>query len=222
MSRLQKFALYCAIGCLSAAAIFAIGVVLIGDFNEFELKALLTAVTIGFASICILVSAAYRHPVLGPKIGYLAIALQLLATVMLIAGIWVETWDVPFWQCTWILVTLGIGLAHALGLLSARLRRGQRWLQYFAAVLIFILCGLISFLIVDIVGDLWKGDLLMKVLTVLSILTALATLVIPILHVIAKAHRSKEQGALVLMPSGDGTFLSRDGRRFEVREIKPG
>jgi len=220
MSRLQKIALYCAIGCLSAAALFAIVVVVVGDFNEFEIKALLTAITIGCTAICVLVSAAYRHPVLGPKIGYLAIALQILAAAMLIGGMWVETHEDAYWQSAGVLATFGIGLAHALGLLSARLRPNQRWFQYLAAGLIFIICGLISLLIMDFWGR-FNDDLLMKALIVLSILVALATLVIPILHVIAKAQRSREQGALVLMPSGDGTFLTRDGRRFDVREIKP-
>lgn len=199
-------------------ALFAIVVVLFGDFDDFEIRVLLTSVTIGLTAICVLASAAYRHPVLGAKLGYVAMGLQLIAATLLIFGIWGDHWyDDEHWQVSWILATFGIAFAHVLALLAARLKSGWKWIQVVSAVIIFLLASLIAVLIIDL-GKTMPEELVFKCLAVLTILSALATLVIPILHVISKSSK-RQQNALVLLPLEDGTFRDLDGRLYRVEEV---
>ncbi len=215
INRLTKASLYSFVGFLAVTALLAIGSVLSGNFGEFEIKVLATTSVIAVASICSLCCSAYsaRSTTLLPGLG--GILLAGLAAALLILSIWSETHAENYWKTTAVLSVLAIACAHALALLSVRLRPAHLWIRIATGVTILILAIVISGMIVGEVDD--KGTA--KLVAILAILAALETLVIPILGRLSKGQLEPLPRTLVLTEMQDGRYQDRGGRIYEVHSV---
>jgi hypothetical protein len=138
-----------------------------------------------------------------------------LSAAMLISGAWSEINSEGYWKTTAVLSVLAIACAHALALLSVRLRPAHSWIQIATAVTTLILAVVVSGMILGEVDD--KG--MFKLVAVLAILAALETLVIPILGRLNKGQAEPPSRTLVLTERQDGRYQDRTGRIYEVHPM---
>lgn len=212
---LRRASLYSFIGFLSLTALLAIVAVLFRSFGEFEIKVILTTVTITLASICCLCCGAYIQVSGHRGLGLTGIGVALLAALLLAGLIWFE-WDADFYLKTTAITSIcAVAFAHGFALWIARPKPGHRWVQMAVSLTIYTLASCLCLMILfEHFEDLaWRG------IAALSILAALGTLVIPILHRIARAEEKEKPEILVLTRDSDGYYTDRDGRLYELREL---
>lgn len=215
VNRFTKGALYSFIGFLAVTALFAIITVLSGSFSEFELKVLATTSIIALASICALCCSAFsaRSKTLLPGFGGILVA--SLGATMVIAGIWLEIDSQNYWKTTAILSVFAIACAHTFAILRVRLKPEHQWIQIATAITILALAVVISGMIVDAAD----GRDMFKFVTILAILAALETLVIPILGRLNKIQPELLYQTLVLTKKQDGKYHDKSGRVYEVHLV---
>lgn len=168
------------------SALLGIIAILSGRFGEFEIKVLLTAVSISAGSVCGLACGAFlavqrRHPL--PWIG---IGLALLGVVLVIFGIWTQVNSIEFWKFTASTCVFAVATAHLALLSMARLAEWFRW--SLAAAYVTIL-GVASLIVLMIVGEA-DGVGIFQLLGVAAIVDAAITVLIPIFHKLSKADLS--------------------------------
>ena len=212
-----KTFLFVAIGLLTLGALYAIGVVLFGEFETFELKVMVTTFIVGGASIgwlcCSTFSGRKRQPILGMA----GMALVAAAAALLIYGLWSEIDGTTYWKTTIILLVWAVTVSHFLVLLALSLRKGHWWLYLATGITTFALAALIS---ATILFEEPVTGYDIKLIVVLSILAALGTLVIPILSKAAGPADVAAAGArLTLTEQPDGTFTDAAGKRYLVEPI---
>jgi uncharacterized membrane protein len=134
---------------------------------------------------------------------------------MLILGVWAEAYFGSYWKTTGIVSVFAIASAHSLALLAVRLRPTHSWLRPLAAGIIFALATLISFMIAYELHD--KSAF--KLVAILAILVALATLVIPIMARLGEVAPSRSGETLSLRKREDGRYEDKNGRLYEVKEL---
>ncbi len=225
MTRFGKTLMYSAIGVLTLGALYAIGVVLFGEFDDFEFKVLGTTFIIGAGSIGWLCCAMFSGRRNQPVPGFVGMALVAFSAVLLIGGIWGEINSDGYWKLTGIVTIWAVAVAHFLVLLSLTLRRKEWWLYVLTgmttAVLALVMSGII-------LADFDVEEGAMKFIVVLSILAALATVVIPIVSkmtqpkmiaVAAGIAPPEAEGMLQLVEQPDGTYTDPAGRRYCVEQI---
>jgi len=219
-SRLTRPLLYSAIVFLTLGSLYAIFIVLAGQFGDFEAKVLATTFIIGGASVGWLCCGSYSHGRREPIGGTVGTIVIGTAVSMLVSGIWAEIESEGYWQTTLVLCVWAMGGAHFMILMAIRLRGGQMWLQVVAGILDALLAFMIS---VVIVAEDLSGEGIWKSIAVLGILAALATVVIMILSALVRKTRKLEQSAaraaLTLTGQEDGIFSDAEGRRYVVEEI---
>lgn len=215
-NRMRKGSLYSFIAFLSASALLAIGCVLFGDFRGFVMKVLITTSVITVASICSLCCSVHAGRTANFLPGVAGIFLAGVSATMLILGVWTRMHPVGYWKTSGIVGVFAVAFAHSLLLLAIGLRRTHRWLRLAAAINIFALAGLISFMILNEIDD----DMgVFRLLIVLAILAALETLVIPILARMAKVRPTQARQTLSLTKREDGSFEDERGQLYEVNEM---
>ncbi|PZD70457.1 hypothetical protein C1752_12028 [Acaryochloris thomasi RCC1774] len=212
---LKKISLYTFIAFLSISAFFAIASVLTGRFGEFELKVLITTSVIAIASICSLCCSAYSSRKQNTVPSYSGIALAGASAVMLILGVWAEIAAEGYWKSTAILSIFAFASAHSLALLAVRLRAEHAWVQFVTVINIFTFATVISATILGEISN--EGNV--KFVTMLAILAALETLVIPILGRLVKVKGSQVREVLSLTKRVDGAYEDKHGTLYEVKKI---
>ena len=131
---------------------------------------------------------------------------------MLIAGVWLEINADVYWRSSAILAVIAVAFAHSLALLSIPLAE-YSWLKTTTLVSIFALANLLCYLFI-----IEFNQTPSRLLTVLSILVALQTVIIPILAKIKKSEVTRQE-KLILFRQNNGSYQSSDGHYFNVIEI---
>jgi hypothetical protein len=224
LSNPRKILLWVFIGFLSLTAVIAIFSVLVGQFNETQLKVLATTFTISAASICAMSCAAFIEKRQSNLAGTLGIIFAAVAAILTITGVWSETGSDTFWKSTGSLIVISVALAHALLLLLPNLSANHKWTQIAAVISIVILAALIIFLI-------WRSnfnkdeEFYFRLLGVASIVVVLFTLIIPICAKLGgkqtkRIHPPNLSEHLTLNKIADEIYADEFGRKFQVTEIK--
>ena len=180
--KLNKPLLYALIGSVVFGAALGIFFVLGGTWNWFEVRVILTTLTIAAASLCGLACELSKTPLglnLLPKFGLVVTG---LAAVMLLIGIWADINGDMYWKLTTCTCIFSVATVHVSLLSIAKLGRSFQWVYTVACQIIF---GLAALLVIIILAEI-ESDTAWRLVAALSIVVAAITLVIPILHRIGK------------------------------------
>jgi hypothetical protein len=159
------------------SAVLGVIAILAGDMSELGLKVLLTTMTISGTSLLALASfAAWNHARVFSRVG---LAASLATATILIGGIWFDA-NVVSVEVLLTCIILGIAGAHGSLLSLARLAPQHRWARSAAHVVGTLLVTAVLALLWDFVEG---TDGLWRLLGVLTILDAAATVMIIVFHV---------------------------------------
>jgi len=178
---LKKIFLYLLIGSVSVSALLGIGVILFGDFGEFETKILLTTLTVTVTSLLGLTCGAYLETGRGKILPIVGIFLAIVSAVMATVVIWSSSREGEYFVKTLLTTTLlAVSCSHISLLSIAQLEGKFLWSRYAAHAAIWSLTAFLFYLI-------WfekdfAGDWIPRSIGVLSIIIAALTIVTPIFH----------------------------------------
>lgn len=213
----KKAFLYALIGSVGLCAFFGIAAILSGRFGWFEIRVLLTTITIAAASVCGLGCGAFlaakpRHPL--PLAG---LALTALAAFMIIAGLWTNAESEGYWKIAASSSVFAVACAHLSLLSMARLADWFQWSLVAAYVTIF---GVAALIVLAISAE-GRGDGMFQLLGVAAIFDAAITLLVPIFH-----RLSRSEGAMPGEASGisvaeiDAEIARLQARIGELQRMK--
>lgn len=178
---MKRIFLYTLIGSVSISALLGIGVLLFGKFGEFEVRVMMTTLTVTLASILGLACGAFYESGRGRLLPAIGIVLSVAAALMTFLIIWdVADESEVYIKCTATVSLLALSAAHLSLLSLARLDRRFAWSRIAAFVFIAILDAILLWL-------MWltpegESDLVARVIGILSILIASVTVVTPVFH----------------------------------------
>lgn len=178
---LRKLFLYILIASVATCALLGIGVLLFGEFGEFESKVLATTFTITCTSILGLACGAYFEAKGVRHLPFTGIALSIAAGMMVIGVIWFHERTGDIYAKSTVTATM---LAATCGLLSlislADLDRKFIWSRNLAFAASIVLDGILLWLLwFQPEGD---SDVVTRTIGVLSIIIASITVVTPVFH----------------------------------------
>ncbi len=178
---LRKLFLYILIASVATCALLGIGVLLFGEFGEFESKVLATTFTITCTSILGLACGAYFEAKGARHLPFTGIALSIAAGMMVIGVIWFHERTGYIYAKSTVTATM---LAATCGLLSlislADLDRKFIWSRNLAFAASIVLDGILLWLLwFQPEGD---SDVVTRTIGVLSIIIASITVVTPVFH----------------------------------------
>jgi hypothetical protein len=180
---LKRPLLYLLIGSVVLGAVLGIIIVLRNKWGWFEVRVVLTTLTVAIASLCGLACDLSRTPRGRNVLPNVGLALTFLAAVMILGGIWADVDSEGYWKMTVSLAIFAIANVHVSLLSIARLAGRFRWVFLVTCQVIY---GLALLLWIMIIWEI-DNDRMFRFLAALSILDAALTLVIPLLHRISKA-----------------------------------
>lgn len=174
--------LYLLIASVGLSALAGIGIILFGDFGDFEIKVLLTTLTISVTSILGLACGASLETRRARILPIAGIFFAIVAAMLWITMIWYTPPRPADWfPKSTITATLFAAACSHLSLLAiARLDRRVRWSRYAVSIAVW---GLSAFLLYM----LWleppiNEDLAGRIIGVLSIIVAALTVITPVFH----------------------------------------
>jgi hypothetical protein len=179
--------LYALIASVILGALLGIIVVLRGEWGWFEVRVILTTVTVAIASLCGLACDLSRTPASANLLPKAGLGLTLVAATMVLVGIWTEMDSEPFWKSTASACILSVATVHVCLLSIARLAKKFRWVRAIATQTTY---GLAVLLIVMIFWEL-DDDALYRFVIAVAIVDAALTLIVPILHRISRMDRNE-------------------------------
>ncbi len=173
---------------ISVAISAALGIIAIltGNFGEFEIRIILTTLTISAASICALAGGALWESRNTPALPSICVLLAILAALQLIAGIWLEPSDTLFWKLAASVSVLAVASAQACLVSLAKLARRFNWARVAALGAIFLLAVLIIIVI-------WfepRDEGLYRIIGADAIVVAALTIMMPIFHRLSRGDLS--------------------------------
>ncbi len=190
--RLRSFFLKLLIGSVALSALIGIGVVLFGDFGHFEIRVLMTTLTITAASILGLASGAALESGKGNFLPKTGIVSSIVAAILYQFIIWnVLDRNEIFIKSTLTVTILAVVCSHLSLLSLARLDRRFVWSRWVGRLADWLLAGLILFL-------MWfepegESDIIFRSIAVLAILIAAVTIITPIFHRLSHTETGIEE-----------------------------
>jgi hypothetical protein len=178
---LKRLFLYTLIGSVVVSALIGIGVILLGNFGELEVRVLMTTLTVTITSILGLANGAYYESGRGKRLATVGIVVSIIAAVMSLLIVWNVFDDYEnYIKASLTAMLFAVSTSHLSLLSLARLDRRFEWSNMAARVVIGALVGLLLFLIwFTPPGD---GEILARVMGVLAILIATLTVMTPVFH----------------------------------------
>jgi hypothetical protein len=178
---LRRLFLYLLITSVALSALIGIGVILLGDFGNIEIRVLFTTLTVTVTSIFGLACGASLESGRGKYLPTAGIVLSIVSAVICFSIIWNIGDGNEIFVKIFVTGTILAAACSHLSLLSlARLDRRFSWTRpaalICAALLVVILLYIIWF------EPYGESDLIYRVLAVLGILLASMTVLTPILH----------------------------------------
>lgn len=169
------------IASVAVSAAFGIVVILLGDFGTFEVRVLMTTLTVTVTSILGLACGACIEAGRGNLLPKAGIAFTLISAALLSMIIWDVLDDSELFVKTTMTFVIGAVVASHLSLLSiARLDKRFSWVIGVAWVCDLLLAGIILFVMWSEIEP--QGDFISRLMGVLSILIAAVTVVTPVFH----------------------------------------
>ncbi len=163
--------------------------ILIGDFGEFQLKVLLTTLTISAASLCGVCCGAALEIRSSRGLPMMGIFLAGIAAMLVISAIWLEPHAEAFWKTTSTISIFAFALSHLSLLSLARLTESYEWAMRAAYIVVLSVACLLAGLI------FWEpsNEVLFRSLGVLGVLDGAITVLIPIFHRLSRADLRREK-----------------------------
>lgn len=178
---LKRLFLKLLIASVVVSAAFGIIVILFGNFGSFEVRVLMTTLTVTVTSILGLACGAAIEAGRGNVLPKAGIVFTLISAALLMLIIWDVADDSELYVKTTMTFVIGAVVASHLSLLSiARLDERFQWSLGFAWVCDLLLAGIILFVMWSEIEP--QGDLVSRVMGVLAILIAAVTVVTPVFH----------------------------------------
>ena len=109
---LKKSFLYALIGSIGLSAVLGIFAMLMGEFGEFEIKVLLTSLTISGASLCGVCCGAALEAKRARLVPTAGMGLALLSAVLIISGLWTESASETYWKTTATITIAAVACSH--------------------------------------------------------------------------------------------------------------
>ena len=190
---LRRPLLYSLIASVLLAAVIGIVLVLQNKWGWFELRVILTTITIAAASVCGLACDLSRTPRGTNALPITGLVLTALAAFLLLVGMWADIKEDNYWKTAASAAILAVATAHVSLLAIARLSGNYRWVFFIACQIIF---GLAIFLVTIIVFEI-DVDRTFRFVAALTILDAAVTLIIPILHRLSKTSEGARPHTLL-------------------------
>ena len=177
----RRLSLFLLIGSISLSALIGIGVLLFGNFGNFEVRVLMTTLTVTVTSILGLACGAYLESGRGRLMPIAGIALSVAAAVMTFLIIWnvFDRWE-NFIKATGTATLLALCCSHLSLLSLAQLDKRFAWSRIAAFFCVWLLAAILLYLMWwEPEGD---SDLVFRVIGILSILIAAITVITPVFH----------------------------------------
>ncbi|KZN30526.1 hypothetical protein N480_06095 [Pseudoalteromonas luteoviolacea S2607] len=220
---LKKTALRASVGFLLFSALFAMYVVLVGQFGQFEINVLLSTLSISIASMCAMACAAYIEKTTSKTIGSLGMGLSAFSLILMLLLIWDLLNHDSYWLLSWSSFVVAFAIAHALLLNLPPLSTNHMWLRLLANGSIALLAALVVFLI-------WQHDVAsdayFRVMVVDGIAIALVTLLIPIFSKLDHKTNTETQKTFDVAQSihlthlKDDIYIDEDGAQYKLQRLK--
>src|SRR5436190_57996 len=175
----KRIFLYLLIGSVAISAVVAIGVLLFGDFGNFEVRVMMTTLTVTVTSILGLACGAYLESRRGRTMPVAGIALSIAAALMTFLIIW-NFYDrsETFIKANGAVTLLALCCSHLSLLSLARLDKRFAWSQMLAFVAVWLLATILLYLIwFEPAGE---SDLIFRMIGILSIVIAAVTVMTPV------------------------------------------
>lgn len=208
MRQKQAF-LYSLIASAILGGLIGIVVVLRGEWGAFEVRVILTTITIAVASLSGLACDMARRQRRAVWLPDLGLALTAIAAVMLLIGIWGEVSSQLFWKLTASASILTASTVHVCMLRLAELARQFRWVFGLAALCSFTLAAM---LVTTIFGEI-DSEPMFRAIVAVSIVNAVMTLIVPLLHRISRTQ-------LPSLKTGDASSIAKlDAEIVQLRKL---
>jgi hypothetical protein len=178
---LRRAFLYLLIASVAVSAVFAIAVILFGDFGDFEVRVMMTTLTLTAASILGLACGAALEAGKARVHPYAGIVFSILSALALFLIIW-NVFDESkiYIKSTLTAVMVAVVCSHLSLLSLARLDARFRWSRPTAMALDWVLAAILLYLMwFEPEGD---SDIVFRVIAVLSILIGAVTVMTPVFH----------------------------------------
>ena len=173
--------LYLLVASVALSAVIGIAVLILGNFGDFEIKVLLTTLTVTVTSILGLACGAYLETGRGRVIPIAGIIVAVVSCILWIFLVWHGTVHEDFYAQILMSLTLFSATCAHISLLSlATLDRRFIWSRYAFIAADSVMTAYLLFLIWN---DKWiDNDVTPRLIGILSIIVAALTLVTPIFH----------------------------------------
>jgi hypothetical protein len=178
---LKKIFLYSLIISVALSALIGIGVVLFGNFGEFETKILLTNFTVTCLSILGLACGAYYETRRGRTLPFSGIVMSIVSAVLCVYIIW--TWNTvldDLGKTTLTTSIIATVCAHLSLISIARLDFRFAWSLY----LLYLADATLSIIFLSLIWfePNFDSETLWKIIGVLTISIAALTIMTPVFH----------------------------------------
>ena len=180
-ANIRRVFLYTLIASVAVSALIGIGVFLFRDFGYYEVRVMMTTLTVTVTSILGLACGAYLESGRGRVLPIAGIASSILAAIMTLLIVWnVSDHSESFMRSTATVTLLALSCSHLSLLSLARLDKRFVWSRIFAFACVALLSTILVYLI-------WvepdpSSDLIIRIIGVLSILVAAITVITPVFH----------------------------------------
>ena len=174
--------LYSLVGSVVLGALLGIVLVLRNTWGWFEVRVILTTVTVAIASLCGLACDLSRTPRGANILPRGGLVLTLVAAGLILAGMWTDLNKDGFWKFTISVSIFAVATVHICLLSIAQLAKRFRWVYFIACQVIY---GLAVLLAVIVFWEL-ENERMFRFVAMISIVDAALTLVIPLLHRISR------------------------------------
>ncbi len=185
---LRRVFLYLLIASVALSALFGIGVILLGDFGSFEVRVLMTTLTVTAASILGLACGACLEAGRGRILPIAGITLSVLSAFLVMFVIWDLLDDSEVFVKSVVTVSaLAVASSHLSLLSIARLDKRFAWSWLAAFACVWLLTAILLYI-------LWfepqsDSDLVSRIIGVLSTLIAALTVITPVFHKLSSGEK---------------------------------
>jgi hypothetical protein len=188
--RPKKVALWFLIVSVVISAALGILAILTGNFGDFEMRIILTTLTISAASIGALSAGALWEGRGQKELPLLGIVLAVVAALLIITGIWFDPHSDSYWKFTASTGVLAAATSHACLLSLAKLAPRFAWARLVALTAVYAL----AVLIVMTIYFEPTGDMGLRIIGTTSIVVAALTIMTPIFHRLSRDDFSSSGG----------------------------
>ena len=174
----KRVALWFLIVSVALSAVVGIIAIVAGTFGRTEAQILLTTLTISAASILALACGALWESGRGKILPATGIVLAVGDAGLFIVGIWLESQSESYWKFSASVGFIAVATAHACLLSLARLAPRFVWSRIAAILTAYSL----ALIFIYVIYYTPKGDTIIRVMGVMSIILAALTILTPVFH----------------------------------------